>query len=174
MLHQVAPTILLGVKIIMEKTALLVLCEAVLYMFVFQFVFLAVLSRFGKLNKSFRLHQSSSPNWLKVTVTSVPFCSSSGWVCLPSGIWLFRSIYKLFWIMIVTVTAFNRFAKAYHLRGLLLYGMGEHRYFIPNNWCSVNDLSFYLVEKWFSQLTFVIFGTNPLMMWWEIGKNNLL
>lgn len=55
--------------------------------------------------------------------------------------------------MIVTVTAFNRFAKAYHLRGLLLHGMGEHRYFIPNNKCSMNDLSFHFVEKWFSQLT---------------------
>lgn len=148
------------------------LCQAVLLHHVVALcILLAVLSRFGKLSKSFRMHSTSSPNWHKVIVyQSAQFHSSSEWItltieCLPLILILMPT--SASWIMIDSVTASNRFAKAYHLRGLLLHGMGEHRYVVSNSLCSILRVIFHLGDcacNWFSR-------SCGLLMVLELGKN---
>ena len=76
------------------------------------------LSWFGLSRKVAELPWESYSNWFKVNYC---FCHPPNWI-----LWnLFNQLF-IIWL-------FPRFAKAYHLRGILYHGMGRHRY--PFSFC---------------------------------------
>jgi hypothetical protein len=125
--------------------------------FILNIRFLAVLSRFIKADKSSWMSDSSAANWWEVIVVNE--------IVLQYRCFLWFITLDVVCACLIFIWGWfllnfdDRFARAYHLRGLLFHAMGEHRYLCNRNCWLVGDWiffwhncfllrAFYCIDNW--------------------------